>query len=65
MTEGTVRDAGPAPHDGLAASRLPARPLGPLGRLQAWLVTGALGRGTVFAIDFAAALRELIRSRRR
>jgi len=29
-------------------------------RLKAWLVTGPLGRGLSFAIDFAAALRTLI-----
>ncbi len=27
-------------------------------RLEAWLVTGPLGRGLSFAIDFAAALRQ-------
>ncbi len=32
----------------------------PLERLQAWLVTGPLGRGLSFAIDFAAALRTLV-----
>jgi transketolase len=36
---------------------------GPLGRLGAWLVTGPLGRGLAFAIDFAAALRRLISDR--
>jgi hypothetical protein len=29
----------------------------PLGRAKAWLVTGALGRGLAFAIDFAVAVR--------
>jgi transketolase len=29
-------------------------------RLRAWLVTGPLGRGLAFAIDFAAALRTLL-----
>jgi hypothetical protein len=32
----------------------------PLERLQAWLVTGPVGRGFSFAIDFAAALRALV-----
>ena len=27
-------------------------------RAQAWLVTGPLGRGLAFAIDFAVALRK-------
>jgi hypothetical protein len=27
-------------------------------RAKAWLVTGPLGRGLAFAIDFAAALRK-------
>jgi hypothetical protein len=27
-------------------------------RARAWLVTGPLGRGLAFAIDFAAALRK-------
>jgi hypothetical protein len=29
-------------------------------QLQAWLVTGALGRGLAFTIDFAAALRTFV-----
>ncbi len=29
----------------------------PLVRLRAWLVTGPLGRGLAFAIDFAVAVR--------
>ena len=29
-------------------------------RLRAWLVTGPVGRGLSFAIDFAAALRTLV-----
>jgi hypothetical protein len=33
---------------------------GPVERLKAWLVTGPLGRGLSFAIDFAAALRTFI-----
>ena len=31
---------------------------------RAWLVTGPLGRGLAFAIDFGAALRDLIAWRR-
>jgi hypothetical protein len=31
-----------------------------LERLRAWFVTGPLGRGLAFAIDFAAALRTLV-----
>jgi hypothetical protein len=33
------------------------RRVGPFGRLKAWLVTGPLGRGLAFAIDFAVAVR--------
>jgi hypothetical protein len=29
-------------------------------RLKAWLVTGPVGRGLSFAIDFAAALRTFV-----
>jgi hypothetical protein len=36
----------------------------PLQRLQAWLVTGPLGRGLSFAIDFAAAFRSFLAARR-
>jgi hypothetical protein len=36
----------------------------PLDRARAWLVTGAPGRGLAFAIDFAAALRTMLRARR-
>jgi transketolase len=35
----------------------------PLDRGRAWLVTGPLGRGLAFAIDFAAALRTLLARR--
>jgi hypothetical protein len=35
-----------------------------VGRLRAWLVTGPLGRGLAFAIDFAAALRTMLAQRR-
>ena len=33
-------------------------------RLRAWLVTGPLGRGLSFAIDFAVALRTMLSQRR-
>jgi hypothetical protein len=36
-----------------------------LTRAQAWLVTGPLGRGTAFAIDFGVALRTMLSQRRR
>ena len=36
----------------------------PLDRVRAWLVTGALGRGAAFTIDFAVALRTMLRARR-
>lgn len=35
-----------------------------LDRARAWLVTGPLGRGLAFAIDFAAALRTMLAERR-
>lgn len=31
---------------------------------RAWLVTGPLGRGTAFAIDFAVVLRTMLVQRR-
>jgi hypothetical protein len=34
------------------------------GRLKAWLVTGPLGRGLSFAIDFGVALRAGLARRR-
>jgi hypothetical protein len=37
----------------------------PADRLRAWLVTGPLGRGAAFALDFAAALRRGLRRGRR
>jgi hypothetical protein len=38
--------------------RTTARPRGsPATRAKAWLVTGPLGRGLAFAIDFGVALR--------
>ena len=36
-----------------------------LDRAKAWLVTGSLGRGLAFAIDFALALRTAVTQRRR
>jgi hypothetical protein len=33
-------------------------------RLRAWLVTGPIGRGLSFAIDFAVALRTMLAQRR-
>ena len=36
-----------------------------LDRAKAWLVTGPLGRGLSFAIDFAVALRAMLAQRRR
>ncbi|HEV2790565.1 MAG TPA: hypothetical protein VGV69_04625 [Solirubrobacterales bacterium] len=33
-------------------------------RLRAWLVTGPVGRGLAFALDFAGALRIMLASRR-
>ena len=33
-------------------------------RFKAWLVTGPLGRGLAFAIDFAVALRTMLAQRR-
>jgi hypothetical protein len=38
--------------------------LSPLDRARAWLVTGALGRGLAFAVDFAVAARTMLRARR-
>ncbi len=37
--------------------------MSPLDRARAWLVTGPLGRGAAFAIDFAVALRTALGSR--
>ena len=36
-----------------------------LDRARAWLVTGPLGRGLAFAIDFGIALRKGLAARRR
>lgn len=33
-------------------------------RVRAWLVTGPVGRGLAFAIDFAVALRTMLSRRR-
>ena len=38
--------------------------MSPLARARAWLVTGPLGRGASFAIDFAAAARTIMARRR-
>jgi hypothetical protein len=38
--------------------------LGRADRARAWLVTGALGRGAAFAVDFAVALRAMLADRR-
>jgi len=37
----------------------------PLTRARAWLVTGPLGRGLAFAIDFGVALRTMLAQHRR
>jgi transketolase len=42
-----------------------SRRAGPLVRARAWLVTGPLGRGLAFAIDFALAVRTGLAQRRR
>jgi hypothetical protein len=36
----------------------------PLDRARAWLVTGPVGRGLSFALDFGAALRTMVANRR-
>jgi hypothetical protein len=38
--------------------------MSPLDRARAWLVTGPVGRGLSFAIDFGVALRTMLRRRR-
>jgi hypothetical protein len=40
------------------------RASGLLVRARAWLVTGPLGRGTAFAIDFGVAFRTMLAQRR-
>jgi hypothetical protein len=37
----------------------------PVARLKAWLVTGPLGRGLAFVVDFAVAVRRGLLRRRR
>jgi hypothetical protein len=44
--------------------RLPGRARRALDRARAWLVTGPLGRGLAFALDFGAALRTMLARRR-
>jgi hypothetical protein len=38
--------------------------MSPLDSARAWLVTGPLGRGVSFAIDFSVALRTMLARRR-
>lgn len=38
--------------------------MSPLDEARAWLVTGPVGRGLSFAIDFASALRTMLARRR-
>jgi hypothetical protein len=40
------------------------RDVDPLGRLKAWLVTGPIGRGLAFAVDFGVAVRRGMLRRR-
>jgi transketolase len=42
-----------------------SRRSGPLVRARAWLVTGPLGRGLAFAVDFGVAFRTMVAQRRR
>jgi hypothetical protein len=42
-----------------------SRPTSALIRARAWLVTGPLGRGLSFAIDFGVAFRAMLAQRRR
>jgi hypothetical protein len=44
--------------------RAGARARGAVDRVLAWLVTGPLGRGVAFAIDFGGALRTMLARRR-
>lgn len=37
--------------------------MSPLTKTRAWLVTGPLGRGAAFAVDFAVALRTMLARR--
>jgi hypothetical protein len=61
MAERLPAAAGPPGRGGPSAPAAPARRAD---RALAWLVTGPLGRGTAFAIDFAIALRQMLASRR-
>jgi hypothetical protein len=56
-----VSDAPGAGRGGSGPARPGARPTD---RALAWLVTGPLGRGTAFAIDFAVAARTMLAARR-
>ncbi len=38
--------------------------MSPLDRTRAWLVTGPVGRGLSFAIDFSVALQKMLARRR-
>lgn len=38
--------------------------MSPLVRARAWLVSGPIGRGLAFAIDFGVALRTMLANRR-
>lgn len=38
--------------------------MSPLTRARAWLLTGPVGRGLAFAIDFSLALRTVLARRR-
>jgi hypothetical protein len=38
--------------------------MSPLDRVRAWLVTGPVGRGLSFLIDFSVALRTMLAQRR-
>lgn len=38
--------------------------MSPLAKARAWLVTGPIGRGLAFAIDFGVALQTMLANRR-
>jgi hypothetical protein len=46
-----------------AAAEKPAAPLTAADRARAWIVTGPLGRGIAFGLDFTAALGRMLRRR--